>query len=166
MQHDLITKLFVGILSISFIYPFHWYNIYGDGIAQTKSFVHLLYACQWISATPYSAHFNFLYMSPIWCQLLSGNLDSLYFVNEAWALAKWVKLRDAHTPRMPGMFSPPSRISDPDMHHGTCVTHVPWCLPKSLTSGLLWSRGGEIHVPAIPGACATRKFTYLERCPL
>ena len=26
------------------------------------------------------------------------------------------------------------------MHHGTCVTHVPWCMPGSLTSGFLWSR--------------------------
>ena len=30
-------------------------------------------------------------------------------------------------------------ISDPDMHHGTCVTHVPWCMLGSLTSGFLWS---------------------------
>ena len=28
----------------------------------------------------------------------------------------------------------------PDMHHGTCVTHVPWCMPGSLTIGFLWSR--------------------------
>ena len=26
------------------------------------------------------------------------------------------------------------------MHHGTCVTHVPWCKPGSLTNGFLWSR--------------------------
>ena len=39
-----------------------------------------------------------------------------------------------------GNVSPPTRVSDPDMHHGTCVTHVPWCLPESLTSGFLWSR--------------------------
>ena len=26
---------------------------------------------------------------------------------------------------MPGTFSPLPRVSDPDMHHGTCVTHVP-----------------------------------------
>ena len=26
------------------------------------------------------------------------------------------------------------------MHHGTCVTHVPWCIPGSLTSNFLWSR--------------------------
>ena len=36
-------------------------------------------------------------------------------------------------------FSPPSRFSDPDMHQGTCVTHVPWCMPGSLTSGFLWN---------------------------
>ena len=31
------------------------------------------------------------------------------------------------------------------MHHGTCVTHVPWCMSGSLTDG-----GGE-NVPDIPG---------------
>ena len=25
-------------------------------------------------------------------------------------------------------------VSDPVMHHGTCVTHVPWCMSGSLTS--------------------------------
>ena len=54
--------------------------------------------------------------------------------------AKYVILRVAHAPGMPGMFSPPPRVSDPDMHHGTRVTHVPWCMPGSLTSGYLWSR--------------------------
>ena len=39
-------------------------------------------------------------------------------------------------------------VSDPDMHHGTCVTHVPWCMSGSLTCG-----DGE-NVPGIPGACA------------
>ena len=41
---------------------------------------------------------------------------------------------------MPVTFSPPPRISDSDMHHGTCVTHVPWCMSGSLTSGFLWSQ--------------------------
>ena len=58
-------------------------------------------------------------------------------------------------------FSPP-RTSDPDMHHGTCVTHVPWCIPGSLTSDLLWSRGRG-NVPGIPSACATCSFAYLVR---
>ena len=48
-------------------------------------------------------------------------------------------------------------INDPGMHHGTCVTHVPWCMLGSVTSG-----DGE-NVPGIPGACATRNFTYLAR---
>ena len=37
-------------------------------------------------------------------------------------------------------FSPPTRVSDPDMHQGTCVTHVPWCMHGSLTNGFLWNR--------------------------
>ena len=40
---------------------------------------------------------------------------------------------------MPGTFSPPPQVSDPDMHHGTCVTHVPWCKLGSLTSGFFWN---------------------------
>ena len=49
-------------------------------------------------------------------------------------------------------------ISHPGMHHGTCVTHVPWCISGSLTCGE--------SVPDIRNACATRNFTYLERGPL
>ena len=49
-------------------------------------------------------------------------------------------MRVAHAPGLPGTFSPPPRVNDPDMHHGTCVAHVPWCMPGSLTSGFLWSR--------------------------
>ena len=55
-------------------------------------------------------------------------------------LTRYVKLRVAHAPGMPGTFPPPPLVSDPDMHHGTCVTHVPWCMSGSLTSGFLWSR--------------------------
>ena len=29
------------------------------------------------------------------------------------------------------------------MHHGTCVTHVPYCMPGSLTRGFHWSRWRE-----------------------
>ena len=51
-------------------------------------------------------------------------------------------------------------VSDPGIHHGTCTTHVPWCMWASLT------RGGGENVPGIPGACATRNVTYLGRGPL
>ena len=47
-------------------------------------------------------------------------------------------------------------VNDPGMHHGTCVTHVPCCMPGSLT------RGGGENLPGIPGACATRNFRYFE----
>ena len=50
-------------------------------------------------------------------------------------------------------------VSDPDMHHGTCATHVPWCMSGSLT------RDGVENIPGIPGACATPNFTYLARGP-
>ena len=76
-------------------------------------------------------------------------------------LIRYVKLRVAHAP---GTFSPPPRVGDPDMHHGTCVTHVPWCILGSLTSGFLWSRWRK-NVPSIPGACAKHNFTYLVRGP-
>ena len=56
------------------------------------------------------------------------------------SLTRYAKLRVAHAPGMPGTFFPPPWVSDPDMRHGTCVTHVPWCMPESLTSGFLWSQ--------------------------
>ena len=55
-------------------------------------------------------------------------------------LASYTKLRVAHARGMPGTFSRPPLNSDPNMHHATCVTHVPWCTSGSLTSGFLWSQ--------------------------
>ena len=49
-----------------------------------------------------------------------------------------------------------SLVSDPGMHHGTCVKHVPWCMSEYLT------RVDGENVPGIPDGCATRYFTYLE----
>ena len=46
-------------------------------------------------------------------------------------LTKYVKLRVALAPGMPGTFSPPPRVSDPDM----CAV-----MPGSLTNGFLWGR--------------------------
>ena len=55
-------------------------------------------------------------------------------------------------------------LSDPDMHHGTCVTHVSWCMSGSLTSVSFEVGCGE-NVPGIPGECTTPNFTYLARGP-
>ena len=70
-----------------------------------------------------------------------------YFMTSSWGkkqcygpLARYVKLLVAHAPGMPGTFFPSPRVSDPDMHHGTCFTHVPWSMSGSLTSGFLLTR--------------------------
>ena len=55
-------------------------------------------------------------------------------------VTRYAKLQVAHAPGMPRTFSPPLWVSDLDMHHGTCVVHVPRCVPGSLTRGFLWSR--------------------------
>ena len=94
-------------------------------------------------------------------RLCAGNIIGL---DCSWAngpLVRYVKLRVAHALGMPETFSQPSRISDPDMHQGTCVTHVPWCMPGSLISYV----GGEENIPSIPDTCATHNFGYLVRGP-
>ena len=70
-------------------------------------------------------------------------------------LVRYVKLRVAHAPGMPGTFSHPPRFNDPDM---------PWCMPGSLTSGFLLIRWRGKR-SSIPSACATHNFTYLVRGP-
>ena len=73
-------------------------------------------------------------------------------------VARYEPLRVAQAQGMPGM---PPQVSNPDLHHGTCVTQVPWCMPGSLTRDFEVGGGGK--VPGIPGACVTRNFTYLVR---
>ena len=51
-------------------------------------------------------------------------------------------------------------VSGPGMHHGTCVTHVPWCMSGSLASG-----GGEKR-SRHSRRMRTRNFPYLVRGPL
>ena len=60
----------------------------------------------------------------------------LFFGNAVYAI-----LRDVHALGMPGTFSPP------------------WCMSGSLI------RGNGENVLGIPGACASRNFTYLGRSP-
>ena len=82
------------------------------------------------------------------------------------SVARYVKLWVAYAPGMLGTFSSPARVRDPDMHHGTCVTHLPWCMPGSLASSFLWSQGGGGDVPGIPGACTTRNFYVSGKRPM
>ena len=64
-----------------------------------------------------------------------------------------------------GNVLPTPRVSEHDMHHGRCVTHVPGCMPGSLT----WSRrrgkrsrySRRMHNPQLSvsgkGPCAIRR---------
>ena len=79
-------------------------------------------------------------------------------------LTRYVILRVTHASGMLGTFSPPRRVSDADMYHGTCVTHVTQCMTVSLTSGFLWSQWrGKPSRHYILGICETHNFTYLVR---
>ena len=60
-------------------------------------------------------------------------------INDHGPLARYIKLSVVHVQGMLGTFSLPPRVSDPNMHHGTCMTHMPCCMPGSLTSSFLWS---------------------------
>ena len=82
--------------------------------------------------------------------LMTSSCALICFVLDYGPLARYAKLWGAHAPGMPGTFSPSPQVSDPDMHHGTCVTHVPWCMPGSLTSGFLWNRRRGKTFPAFP----------------
>ena len=75
------------------------------------------------------------------CQNIKCVLDMNLVISRVHGpLTRYIRLRLAHAPGMPGSFSPTPRVNHPIMHHGTCVTHVPWCMPVSLTNGFLWSR--------------------------
>ena len=58
----------------------------------------------------------------------------------SWASYQICKIAGCACAWNAGNVFPPSRVSDPDMYHDTCVTHVLWCMPGSLTSGFFWSR--------------------------
>ena len=98
-------------------------------------------SCHWSQLMYYrciSAYFGCV-MSDV-CTLLTQIIKCPRIEQYHGPLTRYVKLQVAHAPGMSGTFSPSPCISDPDMHHGTCLTHVPWCMPGSLTSSFLWSR--------------------------
>ena len=89
---------------------------------------------------------NTLWQKEIWHDLN----DKLFYRNTlycnnallhyTWTSCQILKLLVVHAPGMLGMFSPPLWVSTLGMHHGTCITQVPWCMPGVLTSSFLWSQ--------------------------
>ena len=102
-------------------------------------------------------------------QLFATEVDEVLFIPQnSWYSGSWAsyqirKIVGCAWPGNAGKCFPRHRlqrkrlISDPGVHHCTCVTHVPWCMSGSL------ARGGGENVPGIPGAHATRNCTYLAR---
>ena len=83
-------------------------------------------------------------------------------------LTWYVNMQFVHAPGMPGTFSPPPRVSDPDLHHSTCVTHVPWCMSGSLTCGFHWirwrgKRSGHYRRMRNPQFCVTGERPMARR---
>ena len=78
------------------------------------------------------------------CPVCNNNMG----ISRHGPLTRYVKFRVAHAPGCRERF-PRHRVqrkplvSDHDMHHDTCVTHVPWCMPGSPT------RVGGENVPGI-----------------
>ena len=80
-------------------------------------------------------------------------------------LTRYVKLRVAHAPGMPGTFSRhrlqrKRLVSDPGMHHGTCVAYVPWCMSGSLNHGG-WETFPEFPAYAQPAVLRIRQQTHI-----
>ena len=83
-------------------------------------------------------------MTGIWrhyCSMVFSNTLKFQSVGSSWASCQIWKIAGCACAGNAGnVFFRPSMVSDLDMHHGTCVAHVPWCMPGSSTSGFLWSR--------------------------
>ena len=76
-----------------------------------------------------------------WCGKRFHDMTSCikWIAEQHGPLNRYVNLLVGHALGMPGTFSLLPRVYDPGMHHGTCVTHVPWYLPGLLTTGFIWS---------------------------
>ena len=62
-----------------------------------------------------------------------------------------------------GNVFPPLWVSDPNRHHGTCVTHVAWCMLGSLTSCSLGSRWWRTRSQHSPCMCSRQFYIYGKR---
>ena len=79
------------------------------------------------------------FWSFIYDHISIGKPPNLALTCEAsYNVLSWASYHIRHAPRMQRTFYPPPTskeplVSDPSMHHGTCVTHVPRCMSGSLT---------------------------------
>ena len=94
-----------------------------------------------------------------WNPSATARSETTSYVSCHGPLARYVKLRDAHAPRIPATVGHRSEQASRHVRAARA-----WWMPVTLTSGFFWSwwRG---NVSCIRGAYATRNFTYLVRGP-
>ena len=148
--HGFVVICFVVVMQ-SFIMNSHevFIHIHQGCFAGTGAIVRLP-QCQWtkpdgygnisqcITTTKHSKAKTVCIFLGIYCMKSTFARFSRY-----GPLARYINLRVAHALGMTGTFSAPPRVSDLDIYQGTCVTHVPLCMPGSLSSDLFqsWWRG-------------------------
>ena len=74
------------------------------------------------------------------CWLISPEMNWLLSHHEIFVSWASCQIRKTAGCACKGKVFPPPWVSYHDVHHGTCVTQMPWCMPGSLTSGFHWSR--------------------------
>ena len=74
--------------------------------------------------------------------------DSQHQLLQQWAPYQIRNIANCACTWNTGNVFPATAVSDPDIHHGTCVTHVPRCMPGPLTNG----GAGVENVPGIAGS--------------
>ena len=99
-------------------------------------------------------------------QWLNSHVDRGQLVTEGLhgPIDRYVQLRVAHAPGMPGTFSRHRGLAIP-----TCITALAWRLCRDACRdrylAVSFEVGGGEDVPDIPCACAIRTFAYLARGP-
>ena len=92
-----------------FIFKFLWILFQGIQLTKRQYWLSYDFAGKRRKQLPESMLVTIRQQCGAWLSLLTNSVSSRSFSSRS--------------------FSPPPRINDPDIHHGTCVTHVPWCRP-------------------------------------
>ena len=123
---------------------------------------------QWYSVQHMYCHVNYIINQQIInilpCENACNERHVWIRIVDPWASYQIRKIAGCACARNAGNVFPHCRfqrkplVSDPAMHHGTFVTHMPWCMAGSLTCG---------DVENVPGSrlMRTRNFAYLARSP-
>ena len=83
---------------------------------------------------------NTLEWPDTWCQDICSHVH-IFPVKAAWGsyhlhkIARCACAGNTRNVSLRGRCHRKPLVKDSDMHHGTCVTHVPWCMSGSLTCG-------------------------------